>query len=104
MLGCNRDRTTADLNLRVSPDFRHDSEEFFSFGRRFEIKVVLADDGLGVSSLESRLAHRPVFTDVHRNKRVPQHIVGEAKFSENAATGVRYVDRNDRKLVQRISP
>ena len=44
MLGGNRDRTADDLSLRVSPDFRHDSEEFFSLSRRFEIKVVLADD------------------------------------------------------------
>ena len=104
MLGGNRDSRAGSISLRVSPDFRHDSEELFSLGRRFEIKVVLADDGLGVSSLESRLSHRPVFPDVHRNKRVPQHIVGEAEFGENAAAGVGYVDRNDRKLVQRISP
>ncbi len=84
--------------------FWQNTEEFLRLGRRFEVEVVLSNDGLGVSGLESSLAHRAVFSDVHRNKGVPEHVVSEAELGENTAAGIRDVDRHDGKLFQRVGP
>lgn len=78
-----------------------DGEEARGLLLRFQIEVVLANDGLGVAGLECGLAHRAELRDVHGNERVPHDVVSEAERLCDGGTLVLEVGRDDREAVQR---
>ena len=53
----------------------HDSEKLLGLLLGLQVEVVLANDALGVAGLQSGLAHRAEFADVHRNERMAHDVM-----------------------------
>ena len=73
-----------DSVLAANPDkvaeYKSGREKLFGFFGAFQVEVMLANDRLGIAGLESGIAHRPEFPDVHADEAMPQNIVGEVEL------------------------
>src|SRR6202142_288913 len=82
--------------------FRQDAEERIRLRRGFQIKVMLADDALGIARLNLRFADGAEFRDEHRNERVPEHVVREPEFLRELSPALLKVPGDQREFVERV--
>ena len=73
-----------------------DAKKTLGLGGCLQIQVMFADDALGVAGLQSGLAHRAVFGDVHGNERVPHDVMRKVESLGDGRALVLKVGRDDR--------